>query len=250
MPPVSRPARSRPANRRLRILSGSALDGRRSAGDVGRRLVLALCLAGSACTGGETDGRALARQVPSTTSVAPPRPTTTSTAPASTTTSGATEEPSADDVVLRPDGLGVVAFGDDAEVVLAELTARLGPPTDDGALPSCPSGEIDRLVSFAGLSVLFAATGGVERLVAWDLEPASQALPRPATAEGISVGSSLDELRSAYGALLELSSADPFGPGFEIDVGGGGRLGGTLTGTDRTDTVATLSGGSAGCARS
>ncbi|CAN5784460.1 hypothetical protein BH23ACT1_BH23ACT1_15140 [soil metagenome] len=165
-------------------------------------------------------------------------------------TSGATTStvPSGQDVVLAADGLGVVTFGGEAGLVLTELATRLGPPTDDSPLSSCPRGEIDRVVQFAELSVLVATAGGVERFVAWDLGPPSGALPRLATAEGISVGASLDRLRVAYGTRLELLLGDPFGPGFEIEVASGDRLGGTLTGSGDTDTVATISAGSASCA--
>ncbi len=165
-----------------------------------------------------------------------------------TTSSSTTSTvPTSPDVVLEPDGLGVVVFGDEANRVLAALARRLGPPTDDGPLPACPSGELDRLVRFGELSVLVATTGGVERFVAWDIGPFSGTVARLATAEGISVGSTLAQLRSTYGERLQLTRDDPFGPAFEIDLGGRSRLGGTLTGTGTGDTVATLSGGSASC---
>ena len=146
-------------------------------------------------------------------------------------------------VVLAPDGLGIVAFGDDGETVLATLAGVLGPPIDDRPLGSCPSGEADRLVQFAELAVLFG--GG--RLVAWDVGPASGTLPPLATAEGIGVGSSVAELRGSYGERLRLDPDDPFGPVFEITTPPPGRLAGTLTGTGPTDTVASLSGGAASC---
>lgn len=214
-----------------------------------RPLAVALCLLVAGCASGGTGGEALARRVPTTTAAPESlRTTTSSTAPGAISTSTSSTVPSGSGVVLEADGLAVVAFGDDAMVVTAELSSRLGPPTDDAPLPSCPSGEIDRLVDFGGLSVLFAATGGVERFVAWDLGPSSGLQPRLATTEGISVGSSLDQLRSAYGDRLELSRDDPFGSGFEVELQAGGRLGGTLTGTAGADTVATLSGGTASCA--
>jgi hypothetical protein len=214
-----------------------------------RLVVVSLCLVVVGCAPGETDGEPLARKVATTTTAPASRLTTTSSslASTSTTTSTSSTVPSAGDVVLEPDGLAVVAFGDEISVVLAELATRLGPPIDDDPLPACPSGELDRLVQFAELSVLVATTEGAERFVAWDLGASSGARTRLVTAEGISVGSTLAQLRSAYGERLDLSQDDPFGPAFELDVGGRGRLGGTLTGTGAGDTVATLSGGSASC---
>ncbi len=122
--------------------------------------------------------------------------------------------------------------------MLAALAGVLGPPVDDRPLGSCPSGEADRLVQFGELAVLFG--GG--RFVAWDAGPPSGALPPLTTAEGIGVGSSVAELRGAYGQRLQLDPDDPFGPVFEITTPPPGRLAGTLTGTGPSDTVASLSG--------
>lgn len=215
----------------------------------GRLLAVAVCLVLAGCAPEQSDGDALSRRAVTTT-VAPAALPTSTSSPAVVTTTGSTTStlPSSSAVALEPDGLGVVAFGDEASDVLATLSALLGPTTDDGPLPACPSGELDRQVQFAELSVLVATFDGMERFVAWDLGPPSGALPRLATAEGITVGSTLAQLRAAYGNRLQLLGDDPFGPAFEIDVPAQGRLGGTLTGTAGDDTVATLSGGDASCA--
>lgn len=199
---------------------------------------VALSLVGAGCAG-DDDGLTRAEPTPTT------APATTGTTASGPTTSAplATTAPAAGDVVLAPDGLGVAAFGDEAEAVLAGLAAVLGPPGDDRPLGSCPSGEADRLVQFAELGVLF--DGG--RFVAWDVGPASGALPPLATAEGVGVGSSIAQLRAAYGERLRLDPEDPFGPVFEVATPPPGRLAGTLTGTGPADTVATLSGGTASC---
>lgn len=217
---------------------------------VGRllRATFAVAFVVASCATDGDDGDVLGRRVPSTSaerSSSTSSPSTTAT-PTTTTESTSTTVPVVG-LVLDPGGLGVVAFGTDATTVVAELGARLGPPNDDRPLGSCPSGEVDRLVEFAELSVLVATTGGVDRFVAWELGLPSGELPRLATVEGISVGSSLTTLRSAYGEDIEVSEDDPFGPTFEIAVEPPGRLGGTLTGTSGSDTVATLSGGAATC---
>ena len=210
--------------------------------------VVALVVLVAACAGGQGNGAALNRRGPSTTATPPPPTSSVSVVPVPPpTTASTTSVAATPGIVLGPEGLGVVDFGAEATVALAELRARLGPPVDDRPLGSCPSGQVDRMVQFAELSVLLAVSGGTERFVAWDLGPRSGVLPPLATAEGISTGSTLSRLRAAYGERLDLSEDDPFGPGFEIEVPSPGRLGGTLTGTSAGDTVATLSGGSASC---
>ena len=216
-----------------------------------RRLIRAVGLAAlaTACAGPGDDGTDLGRNMPSTTGERAPGSSSPSTAllPA-TTPAPTTSLPAASDIVLGPLGLGVVSFGSEAATVLPALAARFGPAVDDRPLGSCPSGEVDRLVQFAELSVLIDETGGTGRFVAWDLGAPSTGRPRLATAEGIGIGTSLADLRSAYGNRLQLSRDDPFGPAFEVEAEPPGRLGGTLTGISGNDTVATLSGGTASCA--
>ena len=209
---------------------------------MGVRGVLAAAVTLSLLAGGcAGDGDELSRREPTSTT-APAATSTTVPAPP-TSAPSPTTVPVPAQVVLAPDGLGIVAFGDGGETVLAALAGVLGPPVDDRPLGSCPSGEADRLVQFAELAVLFG--GG--RFVAWDVGPASGAFPPLATAEGIGVGSSVAELRGAYGERLRLDPEDPFGPVFEITTPPPGRLAGTLTGTGPSDTVASLSGGTASC---
>lgn len=211
--------------------------------------VAVLALLAGACADGDDGAARLSRPVPLTTSTAPVSPSTSSTSTTSpsptSTTSAATQ------VVLGPDGLGLVAFGDRADQVVVELTGVLGPPSDDRPLGSCPSGEVERLVEFAELAVSFGGSGdgeGTSRLVAWDVGPPSGALPPLTTAEGVGVGTTVAELRRAYGDRVDIGAVDPFGPGFEIQVPVPGRLTGTLSGTGANDTVATLAGGAATCA--
>jgi hypothetical protein len=103
-------------------------------------------------------------------------------------------------------------------------------------------------VQFSELAVLFAGTSGAQRFVAWDIGPASGAFPALATDEGVGVGSTVAELRTAYGDRLEISGDDAFGPSFLVEAPPPGALTGTLTGTAGTDTVATMGGGSTTCA--
>ena len=111
-------------------------------------------------------------------------------------------------VVLRGDGLGVVRFGQTADEVLAELGAVIGlPPTDAWSEADC--------IRYTGWSELGLFVGfdtptaegftGVSRFVGWDqVEP--EGGPGFATAEGISVGSTLAETRVAYGDRLHVAT--------------------------------------------
>src|SRR5687767_9474898 len=59
---------------------------------------------------------------------------TTTTARATTTTGAdptTSEQRPPDDIVLRGDGLGVVALGDEPDAAVAAVTAALGDPTAD-----------------------------------------------------------------------------------------------------------------------
>lgn len=216
-----------------------------------RHLIRAVGLAALvvSCAGQGDDGADLARSLPSTTGERASSTSPSTAAPTTTATPTLTSLPPVGDIVLGPLGLGVVDFGVEAATALAALEGRLGPPVDDRPLGSCPSGEVDRVVQFAELSVLVDVAGDTERFVAWDLGAPSTGRPRLTTADGIGIGTSLAELRSVYGDRLRLARDDPFGPAFEVEVDPPGRLGGTLTGIADDATVATLSGGRASCAR-
>ncbi|MDP9452792.1 MAG: hypothetical protein M3P97_05275 [Actinomycetota bacterium] len=214
-------------------------------------LILAVLAPACSGDGSGSDGAAASS---STTSTARASPTSTFalTTSTSTSTSTSTEEPSsaapavASELVLGPEGLGAVAFGDPAGEVVAELARLLGPPVDDAPLASCPTGEVDRLVQFGGLTVLLGGPDGAPRFVGWDLEPGSGPAASLVTAEGVGIGATLAELRAAYGSRLVLTEG-PFAPGFGVGARAPGRLSGTLTGTGAADTVATLSAGGATC---
>ncbi|HEX2065078.1 MAG TPA: hypothetical protein VHE80_11725, partial [Acidimicrobiales bacterium] len=108
-----------------------------------------LVSASAACGGGDGDGdrRESRRRHPTTSSTSAPT-TTTTTVPAV--------------MDLRPDGLGPIRFGDDAEPALAALVAVLGPPQSDSGFTttvegfaSCPGDRV-RAVRWRGLTVLLA----------------------------------------------------------------------------------------------
>jgi hypothetical protein len=153
--------------------------------------------------------------------------TTTTTATTTTvttmTTTSTTAAVSVDPLVLRGDGLGAWMLGSDADTVVEGLTEVLGPPSTDTGWRSsedeqspvwgCPPPQARR-VRWPDLTAYFHAFPD-GTLPADFLEYYSPADGRPyflgyqvggdlRTAAGIGVGSTLAELRAAYGTDLVL----------------------------------------------
>lgn len=161
-------------------------------------------------------------------------------------------------VVLSRDGLGVARFGDEAEAALARLREAMGTPnTLSKWLPMerslwgvCPGSEV-RGAKWGDLWVLFSDRSELskERHLSGWLLGGSSALGRTElkTAEGIALGSTLAELRAAYGDRLRL---EPSGLGQRFFVepeegekAGSRLLAGTVRGDEDDDTVGSLRGG-------
>ena len=172
------------------------------------------------------------------------------------------EEPAATGVVLGAGGLGIVQFGDEPDDVIDQLTQEFGPPDQDtGYTPAfsvfgtCPGEEV-RGVGWGSLLVLFSDgdTGfGSEgtfhffsyRDQLFDIEGRPVESLGLTTAKGVGLGSTVKDLRSAYGGDLTIRRRSL--PGridrFFFETGGG-SLGGTLA--RRTNSVQAFLGG-AGC---
>lgn len=216
-----------------------------------------------------------------TTEQAPVTPTTvtptTATVPPTTaapaTTSAPPSSAAAARVELRPDGLGVVGFGTGEREALDRLERRLGAPDERGAwrgatpFGTCP-GPV-RAVRWGRLYVLF--TSGPTRYAAsgrWHLfayqvdsvqrtkvDPGYSGPPpppdppplhgySPRTAAGIGFGSTLAELRRAYGRGLQVSFGEPgMVYRFRVGFGAAGELSGSLSGGTPGATVRFLAGG-------
>jgi len=123
-----------------------------------------------------------------------------------------------DQLVLAPDGLGLVTFGQAGEQVRAILTERLGEPDDvfECAPPQCGNHDPQGLhITWGGLTVYISANSGTfeyyNRAGRWD--PATQTMvpiadPSAATPEGITIGSTTDDLFAAYPGLQHLVDCD------------------------------------------
>ena len=106
----------------------------------------------------------------------------------------------------------MVAFGEPLETALPALTNAVGiQPTADststGVMPQGFGGTTVRFVSFGQLTVIFSDGGyyrddGVMYVAGWSLGGPGQA--NWATPQGITIGSTVDDLRTAFGDQLRL----------------------------------------------
>jgi hypothetical protein len=233
-------------------------------------LVLALVLVGVAAAGGSAwlavrQGPGPAGVSPAT---APPPSPPVAAAPATTTTATAPARP-AGRVVLRPDGLGAVAFGAAEQEAVRALRRSLGPWAERGSWPTGATafgtcvGAVKAL-RWGRLYVLFTngpTPYGPEgrwhlfayQVLSWKVFPVIPSGPErrltgysPRTAEGIGLGATVARLRAAYGKRLEVWASDEAaGDGFTV-AGDPTGLHGTLTNASPTGRVKALLAGQ-GC---
>jgi hypothetical protein len=183
----------------------------------------AVLLAGSACGGDGDKGAA------TTTTAAP---TTTSTA-ATTTTVVLTK----DQIVLAPDGVGAIQFGNNSANTIKRFIEALGEPEKNTALPAGTACGATRRLHWANFQVLVnevtsASGAGRPGFTGWFLGPPTAAPLDFKTEKGITVGSTVAELRAAYGDGLTVAGRGEEGPGFTIVAPTGIMLGLLTAGTD------------------
>jgi hypothetical protein len=157
--------------------------------------------------------------------------------------------------VLTPGGLaGIATFGEPQDRVEARLRNRFGAPNEDHTwnqsvrqyFGACP-GDQHRFLRWGRLFALF--TNGVTshrraggwHFFAWYAEDhqVTGSLD-PATTAGIRVGSTVADLRRAYGSSVRIFGAQA-SDGFVI-IGGGG-INGALSNTSKSGRVTQLSAG-------
>lgn len=202
----------------------------------------------------------------STTSIAAPSttlvPVTTTTGPAPTTSQAPTTTIPATTTTtapatleLRPDGLGDLTFGYEVEGAIAYMNDLLGSPDDDtgwvdkdDGYGTCMGNEV-RFVRWGSLQLFFTDgpsdwAVGIRHLTFYtDTALLGDSRIPAATAEGIGVGSTVDDIIGAYGSDAGFEDNALYGPIFFLDTPGAGQLMGFLTGLGSSDTLQSISGG-------
>ncbi len=156
-------------------------------------------------------------------------------------------------VTLAPEGLGVAAFGADADVAVTALSASLGAATQDSGWVDaasspfgvCPGVQV-RGLRWGPLQVLLTDDGTARSLFTFVY---ASSLVQPGevigaasglqTAEGIGLGSGVADLEAAYPQLVVAS--DVYGPTFSTS--GEGGLAGTLSAEGAAGFVTSIVGG-------
>jgi hypothetical protein len=190
------------------------------------RILLALtavALSVAGCSGGGDKNPATTTTSSVAVTTVPVATTTASTTSApGATTPTPTTAPAAVAVVLRPDGLGVVAFGATKDATLTALTAAFGPVDETGtgcelAGPDVTTARWDELrVQFVG-----------QMFDSYNVRPANGAEPVLGlkTEAGVGVGSTVAQLQAAYGSRLTIPGLPPEFGGDDFAV--------SFPGTDR-----------------
>ncbi len=121
-----------------------------------------------------------------------------------------------EDATLRDNGIGLALFGDPAHEAMLLVTALLGPPASDEMMDPAAEGVAlpegfgaDHYFRMArwpqhGLTLVFSdggyfRTDGMPHLISWSVHRAGLE-----TEKGVTIGSSVDALRSAYPSTLTL----------------------------------------------
>jgi hypothetical protein len=188
-----------------------------------------------------------------------PRPTQAETTAAIVTTTTAqtssTLADPLDSLLLAGDGIGEIGLGTEAEAAVAQLSATLGSPDDDtgwsAALGTCPGTE-SRIVRWSSLQI-FLTNGET----AWASNPHFFHYGQSLAAGGgeyldlrtdkeIGIGSTIGELKTAYGDAVTVSDDPAFGPYWEVLGTEPSYLWGTATGVADDSVIDAVSGG-AGC---
>jgi hypothetical protein len=150
-------------------------------------------------------------------------------------------------LVLSPDGLGVLRFGEESGSVVGRLTTALGAPDKDAPVPSDKRCGATRVVEWSNLQILLNdavdAPRGSTGFVGWFYGLSS---PKPSlflkTANGVGLGTTVAALKAAYGEGVDIERGEQ-GPAFSVMAEEGILLGQLTTMTDN-GMVANLQSGS------
>lgn len=182
-----------------------------------------------------------------------PQPTLAPTPTPSPEPSGSPDENGTSAVVLGGDNLGVIKLGVSLNRTRDALERHLGDPDEIKEVTgnqtqwgTCPGPKVTG-VRWATMWVLFSNESGeflsftyFDSQLLIDERANDEHLLK--TDEGIHRGSTVEDLKDAYGARLLIDDGEPFGPRWQISDFPK-YLGGSLTGTDDDDKVVTIEGG-------
>jgi hypothetical protein len=206
----------------------------------------------------ETDPPSTVVAASVTTALEPPSTEVEPTTAIQTTTTSQTSSTLADpldSLFLAGDGIGEIGLGTAADVAIAQLSVTLGSPDDDtdwsAALGTCPGTE-SRIVRWSSLQI-FLTNGET----AWASNPHFFHYGQSLAAGGgeyldlrtdkeIGIGSTIGELKLAYGEAVTVSDDPAFGPYWEVVGTEPSYLWGTATGVADDSVIDAVSGG-AGC---
>lgn len=191
-------------------------------------------LAGSAC-GDDGD-----KEAATTTSTAAP---TTATTAATTTSTPVTK----DQIVLGADGVGAIEFGNNSANTIKQFIEALGEPEKNTPLPAGSACGATRRLHWANFQVLVnevtsASGAGKPGFTGWFLGPATAAPLDLKTEKGITVGSTVADLKAAYADGLTVAGRGEDGPGFTI-VAPTGIMLGLLTSAEDTGKIKEIQAG-------
>ncbi|HVR32976.1 MAG TPA: hypothetical protein VMS74_09765 [Acidimicrobiia bacterium] len=194
----------------------------------------------------------------STSTTAGSETTTTETTTTETTTTTTVPEtttiPSEPAPVLRADGIGDLAFGDDAARAFEALVSWFGVPDHDtGWVDQSENygiclGETVRFVRWGSLQTFFSdgptdwAPGGQRHFASY-----TQAVYfdgdeiELVTADGLALGSPVGDIRALYGDEAVYDD-EIYGPVFVVDLPGPAQQWGPVTGLDPDDTIEAITG--------
>jgi hypothetical protein len=186
-----------------------------------------LLVATAACNGGDDkkDG--------TTESTPPSIPLTTESTAPTTTTAPLTKEA----IVLAGDGVGPVKFGTNAAHTIARFMQALGEPEKNQPLPAGTACAATRRLQWGNFQVLVNEVGstsgaGKPGFGGWFLGATTGAPLDFKTEKGIGIGSTVAQLKAAYGADVNVAARGEEGPGFTVTVPGGLMLGLLTAATD------------------
>jgi hypothetical protein len=180
--------------------------------------------------------------------------TTSAAETTSTTATTTTTVPVERQLVLRPDGIGDMYFGDDAATVLARLIDLLGEPDEDtGWVDQAQNygicfGEEVRFVRWGSLQVFFTdgptdwGPAGTRHVASYTQAAFFDGRVLDlTTADGLELGSPVGDVRARYGPDAVYDD-DLYGPIFVYDPPGFAFQWGEVSGLDPDDRIESISG--------